>query len=552
MKAAPQQVSSLPSAQAALLQLLDSDSADWPENITALLGYDFPDELDGLIATATKVSASSDIHGQQERILSEALTKLGVPIVLLDQHGVVRFCPVQALHWLRDSGEIEAPNNGRLAPNSVLLASMRENQTNNKTDTEVRTLHLNNGVFAELHPIADRGARVILRHSDERLRMAVNNVAELYQLTTAEVKVVFALAQGLNTADIANGRNVSVATIRSQLKTIYCKLGVNSQSAVVSRCLAQASVVNAESLDLNQSNLQFAECSDGQLMSYREYGNPTGIPSIWLHDSTCSGSLFSVVDEICRLRGIRAICPDRPGYGVSMSPKLNRHTYFSHQIDMLSEFADALGLRRFAVVSFQQATCLAIHWSVREPNRVRSLLLLGASTRPSIDSQKAYSERIHPFHMRLLETAQKFPSFFLKAMPLALKAATKHPHAYFQAMEKGLGEADLAVITNPKLRRHLINSGTEAITDFKVPAYDMLSAFEFNNEHLHEIKIPVHIWQGQQDQTTPYELATQMQANLANCEVTICPDHGRLAILTDPNRIIDASFNSIFKIVNKL
>ncbi|MDH5572328.1 MAG: helix-turn-helix transcriptional regulator [Gammaproteobacteria bacterium] len=54
-----------------------------------------------------------------------------------------------------------------------------------------------------------------------------------YQLTPAEARVAISIANGLTADKISSNNNVSVNTVRSQLKNIYKKLGVNSQTELV-------------------------------------------------------------------------------------------------------------------------------------------------------------------------------------------------------------------------------------------------------------------------------------------------------------------------------
>jgi DNA-binding NarL/FixJ family response regulator len=56
-----------------------------------------------------------------------------------------------------------------------------------------------------------------------------------HELTTREREVLGALMQGKSADTIAEESVVSVATIRTQIRSILAKLGVNSQLAAVAR-----------------------------------------------------------------------------------------------------------------------------------------------------------------------------------------------------------------------------------------------------------------------------------------------------------------------------
>ncbi len=85
------------------------------------------------------------------------------------------------------------------------------------------------------------------------------------------------------------------------------------------------------------------ECSLG----YTEYGDPQGKPILCFHG--CPGSRLDnnrpAVDEIASRLHAQIIALDRPGIGLS---DFKPHTIISWP-DIVTEFADKLGLSRFAV-----------------------------------------------------------------------------------------------------------------------------------------------------------------------------------------------------------
>ena len=60
-----------------------------------------------------------------------------------------------------------------------------------------------------------------------------DKLSDIYELTPAEAQVAIAIANGINTEKIASMNDVAISTIRSQLKAIYLKLGINSQAELV-------------------------------------------------------------------------------------------------------------------------------------------------------------------------------------------------------------------------------------------------------------------------------------------------------------------------------
>lgn len=61
-----------------------------------------------------------------------------------------------------------------------------------------------------------------------------------YQLTAAEAHIALSIADGLTLKDIAESKSISVQTVRSQLKIVFHKMGVNSQTDLARSILTSA------------------------------------------------------------------------------------------------------------------------------------------------------------------------------------------------------------------------------------------------------------------------------------------------------------------------
>ena len=83
-------------------------------------------------------------------------------------------------------------------------------------------------------------ARAILFISDPNLvpENAGARIGSLYGLTRAEAEVAERIAIGMDAAEIAKARGTSIATARTQLKTLMAKIGASRQSDVVRSVLA--------------------------------------------------------------------------------------------------------------------------------------------------------------------------------------------------------------------------------------------------------------------------------------------------------------------------
>ena len=99
-----------------------------------------------------------------------------------------------------------------------------------------------NDLLQDIHTVREGGA-LMTRHEREEMlsRLRVHRAERERELrafnglTTRESEVLGALMQGKSADKIAEESVVSVATIRTQIRSILSKLGVNSQLAAVAR-----------------------------------------------------------------------------------------------------------------------------------------------------------------------------------------------------------------------------------------------------------------------------------------------------------------------------
>jgi DNA-binding CsgD family transcriptional regulator len=82
--------------------------------------------------------------------------------------------------------------------------------------------------------IANRGARRAAQQND---------IMNVYGVTRAEARLVSSLVDGLTLDEYAQKFSVSIATARTQLKSVFSKTGEHRQSALVRHVLSNPILV---------------------------------------------------------------------------------------------------------------------------------------------------------------------------------------------------------------------------------------------------------------------------------------------------------------------
>src|SRR5207249_1021386 len=114
-------------------------------------------------------------------------------------------------------------------------------------------------------------------------------------------------------------------------------------------------------------------------IGYHEAGDRSGFPVILLHGFPDDAHAYDGVAPVLAVAGYRALAVYLRGYGPTRfldaaAPRTAEQAAIGQDV---IDFADALGLRRFAVAGFDwggRAACVA---SALHPDRVRAALLIG-------------------------------------------------------------------------------------------------------------------------------------------------------------------------------
>lgn len=82
------------------------------------------------------------------------------------------------------------------------------------------------------------GSMICIIDPAQTRQIKVDGMAKIFALSLGETEVCRQLIEGATNADIAEARNVSVETIRAQIKTAYAKMGVNNRIELIRKAVA--------------------------------------------------------------------------------------------------------------------------------------------------------------------------------------------------------------------------------------------------------------------------------------------------------------------------
>jgi pimeloyl-ACP methyl ester carboxylesterase len=243
----------------------------------------------------------------------------------------------------------------------------------------------------------------------------------------------------------------------------------------------------------------------------------------------------TLLDDLCRQRGVRLIAPDRPGFGRSDSQP--GRTLPDWPTDV-SDLADALGLGRFAVVGISNGGPYALACGARLPERLTGLAVVSGMG------------PIHQEAARDVLTPQVQLTFALNALsPMASEAivwvlafgARVAPALMASQMRMAAPPPDQAVLDRPEVFDALEKEYAEAFYQGAAGLNQEIGLMRKSwGFALSTVALPVHLFHGEQDTNVPVALAQQVVAELADPRPRFMADAAHYWYVDHFDEVLDA------------
>ena len=186
--------------------------------------------------------------------------------------------------------------------------------------------------------------------------------------------------------------------------------------------------------------------ADGRDLGWLELGDPAGMPVFAFHGTPGSRLQLAIDDAPIRAAGLRLICPDRPGYGLSTFQPGRRLVDWPADVVSL---ADHLGIERFAVMGISgggphSAVCAALLG-----DRVDSAAIV-SGVGPLADPRAI--EGMMRANQIFTALARRRSRVLEVVFRLQVSALRRWPSRALDLMVKQLPPADVAILARPEVR----------------------------------------------------------------------------------------------------
>jgi len=279
------------------------------------------------------------------------------------------------------------------------------------------------------------------------------------------------------------------------------------------------------------------DARDGRDLEVLTGGDPDGFP--WLfHGGTPSAAVGSdLIDRSARQAGLRLITYSRPGYGTSTPRPWPRPRIADDLADSIV-ILDALGVDDFVTLGWSGGGPRALACAALLPRRCRaaaSLAGVGPSDVPDLD----FTAGMGPENVAEFAAAAAGPEAYgaFLAEPVAQLAAITGDE-----VAASLGElitpVDAAALTGEFadwLAASFRHAAAQGAIGWREDGLAIMAPWEFS---LHDVRVPVSIWQGSQDGMVPLSHGEWLAANVPGARAHLSQTEGHISLWSRIDEIL--------------
>lgn len=257
---------------------------------------------------------------------------------------------------------------------------------------------------------------------------------------------------------------------------------------------------------------------DGRALGWAEYGDPAGVPVVFLHGwpgSRYQGARLEVSGWVA---GVRVIALERPGYGLSdMLPGWSMHAVVAD----VATLADVLGLERIGVFGASGGGPYALACGACLPDRVAAVAVASGVGRPGRSGREALLHGLIQARLPLRA-----------ALRVAARRAERDAAGLLDLGMRRLPRCDQAIVGQPEIRaialrdlRSALGDGGRAATQ---DAQVLFGSWPFQPE---DVRVPVRLWYGGMDPLVPPSAGRSLAAAIPQATFTYLPNEGHYLMI---------------------
>lgn len=262
----------------------------------------------------------------------------------------------------------------------------------------------------------------------------------------------------------------------------------------------------------------------GRQLGFAEWGDPRGAPVLAFHATPGSRRLALSSDAAAHELGVRLICVERPGFGLSLYQP--RRSVVDWPADV-AEFADVLGLGRFGVIGLAGGSPYALACGSLIAGR-----LTGVGVVAGLAPPEAYDDDA------IVTLVRTNPDRAREVILGELRTLAGDVDVAVLALAEAEG-TDGEVYSRPEVQAQLAETGREALRSgmngLVTDVWLQNNPWHFPMSH---VTARVHWWHGSADTLTPLPVVRRTLAELPHSTLTVFPGEGHAVAFDHGDEIL--------------
>ncbi|MDO9130990.1 MAG: alpha/beta hydrolase, partial [Anaerolineales bacterium] len=260
-------------------------------------------------------------------------------------------------------------------------------------------------------------------------------------------------------------------------------------------------------------------------LSLSKGNDPRGAPVFFFHGIPGS-RIFRPPDEITAKMGVRLICVDRPGYGLSSFQPNRRILDWP---DDIAQLADALTIEKFVVAGHSGGGPYVAACACKLPGRViAAAILCGVGP---LDAPTA-TKGMWGLNRFGLVVGRYIPWPLWRLLIWCFyHQGRDDPVALMERDAESRPRADAELWENPAIREVCYASTKEALRlGTRGHAWEARLLTRPWGFSLEDIRVPVFLWHGTADRETPISMGRYVASKIPNCRATFREGEGHILL----------------------
>lgn len=275
------------------------------------------------------------------------------------------------------------------------------------------------------------------------------------------------------------------------------------------------------------------ELPDGRILAYKIYGEPTGIPFLFIHGFGSSAAAIDPDLAWLKKNNTYILAYQRPGYGYS---QLKKQYKMSDVADDIKYLIDVLAINQVALIGWSAGGLYCQVFAHLYPEHVMSMTLVSSA----IPFNSKLSKNILPSNWKMIYIMNRYFPFFSKRFfkRLSYKIEHQFDHTIDQSIRE-LVDADRIIANQPTIKNKITIGAQEAYQyEGLAVYYDALAMTERIDLIAKSKPFNVYIWQGDQDRTWTLKTSEYLKSQYEKSHMYVVKGQGHLLYLSHWEEIV--------------